>query len=149
MKNLSWTVLVFALLTAFACTKEENQDEIDRNIILQYLEDNNLTAEEHLVGMYYIIHEPGTGDEGPKVTSEVTVRYTGFTTDGAIFDQTQGNDTVTFPLGNLIAGWQIGIPLLKKGGEITLFLPSRLAYGSGGHPLARQVLIFDIELVDY
>jgi len=49
----------------------------------------------------------------------------------------------------LIAGWQIGLPLIHKGGEIKLIVPSSLAYGCGNGPLpANSILYFDIHLVD-
>ena len=51
-------------------------------------------------------------------------------------------------MDDLIPGWEIGIPLVEKGGEIKLILPSALAYGSQGQ-LANRVLIFDIVLEDF
>ena len=57
----------------------------------------------------------------------------------------------TFPLLNVIAGWQEGIPLFSKGGEGKLFIPASLGYGynaSNGIP-GGSVLIFDIELIDF
>ena len=39
---------------------------------------------------------------------------------------------INFPLENLITGWQIGIPLIKVGGRITLYIPSVYAYGKNG-----------------
>ena len=52
-------------------------------------------------------------------------------------------------LGSLIPGWQIGLPLIQKGGEIKLIVPSSLAYGCGSGPLPpNSVLYFDIHLVD-
>lgn len=67
-----------------------------------------------------------------------------------IFDQTTGSP-VSFPLQNLIEGWQEGIPKLKKGGKGTFFIPSALGYGpygSGDIP-ANAPLIFEIELVNF
>ncbi|MFN9955636.1 MAG: FKBP-type peptidyl-prolyl cis-trans isomerase, partial [bacterium] len=71
--------------------------------------------------------------------------------DGTIFDQTTGNQTATFPLANLIPGWQEGIPLLQKGGKGTFLLPSALGYGPNpvGPIPANSVLIFEIELIDF
>ncbi|MEI6409778.1 MAG: FKBP-type peptidyl-prolyl cis-trans isomerase [Bacteroidota bacterium] len=68
-----------------------------------------------------------------------------------ILDPKPSLQMATFPLSSLIKGWQEGIPLLKKGGKGTFFIPSALGYGSqdqGAIP-ANSVLIFEITLVDY
>jgi FKBP-type peptidyl-prolyl cis-trans isomerase FkpA/FKBP-type peptidyl-prolyl cis-trans isomerase FklB len=50
----------------------------------------------------------------------------------------------------LIKGWQIGIPLMKKGGKATFYVPSELGYGGNdmGAIPPNSILIFDIELID-
>jgi FKBP-type peptidyl-prolyl cis-trans isomerase FkpA len=69
--------------------------------------------------------------------------------DGTVFDQTT-TQPLNFPLGNVIVGWQIGVPLIKKGGKIRLLIPSGYGYGQGGSGKipSNAVLDFDIELVD-
>jgi hypothetical protein len=96
--------VVLALLTA-GCGKEE-QAEFDRDAILKYLDDNSLTATEHDSGIFYIIETPGTGGS-PSLNSTITFKYKGYYLDGVVFDQTTGNNTATYPLSNLIQGWQI------------------------------------------
>lgn len=127
------------------------QAEYDDTVIQQYLKDNNLVAEKHSSGMYYVILEPGTGDN-PSSSATVTVKYKGYFTDKKVFDQTKVDETRQFPLSNLIEGWKIAVPLLKKGGKGIFLLPSKLGYGStgssGGVP-ANTVIIFDIELVSF
>jgi FKBP-type peptidyl-prolyl cis-trans isomerase FkpA len=144
-------LIIFSLFFIFlsSCNKED-QAQIDDEIIRQYLEEHNIQATKHDSGLYYIITKEGSGDH-PNINSTVEVKYKGYLTNGSVFDQTQGSNTITFPLKNLIKGWQIGIPLLKKGGEGTFFLPSELGYGnqnSGTIP-ANSVLIFEIVLVDF
>ncbi|OQX80726.1 MAG: peptidylprolyl isomerase, partial [Bacteroidetes bacterium 4484_249] len=58
--------------------------------------------------------------------------------------------TISFPLTAVIKGWQIGVPLLKQGGEGLFFIPSELGYGSQGTGSipGNSVLIFDIGLAD-
>ena len=149
MKNL----VLLGLLAMFfaACSKDDdNQDEIDDQIIQDYLNQHNLDAEEDPSGMFYIIHDEGTGAH-PDLSSTVEVLYVGTLTNGNVFDETSGNAPVSFPLQNLIEGWKIGIPLMKKGGSATFYIPSRLGYGSAAHygiP-ANSVLIFDITLVNF
>ena len=68
--------------------------------------------------------------------------------NGSVFDQNQAG--VTFTLSQLILGWQKGIPLIKKGGSIKLYLPPSLGYGCnavGAIPPGSN-LIFSIDLID-
>jgi len=148
-------ICLFSLALLSAC--EENFDpqeqlEEDRQIILDYLEENNLQAEEHESGMYYNIVEPGSSAK-PSASSGVKVYYQGRFLDGTVFDEAPNTGApATFLLSQLIPGWQIGIPLIGKGGKITLYLPSGLGYGtrgSGEDVPPNTVLIFDIELVDF
>ncbi len=94
-----------------------------------YLDSNSLTYTAHPNGFFYNITSLGSGAT-PVVCSNVTVQYSGrLTTSTTPFDASNG---VTFTLGQLITGWQLGIPLIKKGGSITLYIPPSLGYGSGG-----------------
>lgn len=129
---------------------DSTQLEEDITVIDAYLSENNIeNVQEHESGLRYVINEQGTGDF-PKLCSQVTVNYQGqLMSDGTVFDQSQ--NPVTFPLRNLVYGWQIGIPLLQAGGSITLYIPSVYAYGSRGSgesipPNAN--LIFEISLIN-
>lgn len=148
-------ILLFLLAVSFgltACTKNkdyEKQLAIDKDIIEAYLADNGLTAQSTDSGLYYIIDNAGSSDK-PNINSMVTVRYTGKLLDGTVFDN-GGGQAVSFPLANVIEGWQEGIPLFGAGGSGTLFIPSGLAYGTtGSRSIApNTVLIFDIDLVSF
>jgi FKBP-type peptidyl-prolyl cis-trans isomerase FkpA len=85
------------------------------------------TAIKHSSGLFYIINNAGTGAT-PNVCSGVTVKYTGTLLNGSQFDQSTTG--VSFVLGQLIQGWQKGIPLIKSGGSITLYIPPSLGYGA-------------------
>ena len=148
MKKLLFASLSIILVLS-AC-KQEDQREIDRDLIVQYLSDNNQEAEEHSSGLFYRVDVQGN-NEHPSDTASVTVAYTGYLLDGTVFDQTPQDTTRTFPLEFLIPGWQIGIPLLSKGGSGTFLIPSYLGYGSFPPPgiPANAVLLFEIELVDF
>jgi FKBP-type peptidyl-prolyl cis-trans isomerase FkpA len=150
MKNrLLLLLAVFSALFFSQCLKDD-QDTQDRNLILRHLEENNISATEHPSGIFYTITTEGTGNN-PTLNNTVTVKYKGFLLNGNVFDQTSGSQTATFPLQNLITGWQIGIPLLKKGGKGTFWIPSSLGYGNVGLQgiPPNSVLVFDIELVDF
>lgn len=128
----------------------ERQFEKDEEAILEYLEANNLTAERTDEGVYYIIEVEGTGDN-PTINDEVEVHYEGYFLDGTVFDSSiERNEKITFPLRNVIVGWQIGIPLLKEGGKGKFLIPSIHAYGSSGRGSipGNSVLIFDVELFE-
>lgn len=145
--------LAFLGLLFFSCSPgrtPEQQLQYDIEQIENYLADHQLTAESTPSGLHYIITEPGTGGH-PSLSSTVKVNYVGkLLKNEKIFDQTDGTPR-TFPLANLIQGWQEGIPLLQRGGKGTFFVPSALGYGpydQGSIP-ANSALIFEIELVDF
>jgi len=144
-------IILFFLAVSFgltACNKEEKdaaeQLAIDKKVIEDYLLDNGLTAQSTASGLYYIIDNQGEGIR-PSISSTVTTQYTGKFTSGSIFD----SGTASFPLSNVIAGWQEGIPLFNAGGTGTLLIPSGLAYGpDGSYSIpANSVIIFDIYLI--
>ncbi|MFM2325838.1 MAG: hypothetical protein RIR31_40 [Bacteroidota bacterium] len=113
-----------------------------------YITASHPAAIQHSSGLFYEIINPGSGTAVPEVCSAVTVKYTGTLTNGTMFDQ---NTTgVSFTLGQLILGWQKGIPLIKKGGSINLYLPPSLGYGSAtvGSIPANSILVFTIQLLD-
>lgn len=93
----------------------------------------------------------GTGTEHPTAASRVQVHYTGWTTDGTMFDssRTRG-EPATFPLSGVIAGWTEGVQLMVEGEERRFWIPGPLAYGDTprrpGAPAG--MLVFDVELID-
>lgn len=145
MRQLFFSILLISLSLS-ACKEKQvvNQDDIDKQIITNYLEQNNMEASEHPSGIYYIIDEPG-GTTKPDIASTVTVSYDGRLLDDHRFDS---GEFFTSPLSSLIKGWQIGIPLIGEGGKIKLIIPSTLAYGNTPHPSipANSVLVFDVSL---
>ena len=92
---------------------------------------------------------PGTGKEHPKATSTVSVHYTGWTTDGKMFDSSvvRGQPT-SFPLNRVIKGWTEGVQLMVVGEKRRFWIPGDLAYDNSSRPDApRGMLVFDIELL--
>jgi FKBP-type peptidyl-prolyl cis-trans isomerase len=93
----------------------------------------------------------GSGEEA-QPSATVTIHYTGaLASNGTIFDSSVGRgEPATFPLDNLIVGWQEGIPGMKVGETRRLFIPSGKGYGetgSGASIPPNSDLIFDIELL--
>jgi len=116
-----------------------------------YLTANSITATQHSSGFFYKINQVGTGKAVVNLCSVVAVNYAGRLTNGTYFDPTTPGTTssATFTLGQVIVGWQKGVPLISSGGKITLYIPPSLGYGSNaaGSIPANSILIFDIELV--
>ena len=90
--------------------------------------------------------------EATRPGATVTVHYTGWLTDGKVFDSSvKRKETATFPLDKVIRGWTEGIPGLKPGGVRRLFIPYPLAYKEAGRPPvipAKADLVFEVELMD-
>ncbi|MDP9048470.1 MAG: FKBP-type peptidyl-prolyl cis-trans isomerase [Bacteroidota bacterium] len=127
------------------------QAAADNKIIDSYLSTKGLTAlRVDTTDVRYIVDTAGTGNTLFTSSTQITVGYTGrLLTTGAIFAQTN-NFHPTYVLGQVIRAWQLGIPKIKNGGTVKLFVPSRYAYGpypqsDVGLP-ANAVLIFDIKL---
>ena len=148
MKRLFILTLLFAIFIASSCNKNVDYTQLDEEIILQYINDNNLNAEPTGSGLYYVVNSNGNGDF-PNINSIVTVAYKGTLTDGTIFDQSVASGA-TFPLSNVIQGWQEGIPLFSEGGSGILIIPSSLGYGSQpvGNIPENSVLIFEVTLLN-
>ncbi len=146
MKNIFFFLIIGLLISS--CKKAEKQAEEDEEIITKYISDNNLNATATGSGLYVVITAPGTGSSC-NASSDVTVDYKGYFTDGSIFDESNSTG-ITFNLNGVIPGWTEGIPYFKEGGSGVLLIPSALGYGdvaNGGIP-ANSVLIFDITLLD-
>ena len=148
MKNLNNILSLTLVILILSCSKNKDYTQIDEDIIQEYIADNNLDAVATGSGLYYVIETTGNG-VFPDLSSVVTVAYTGKLTDGIIFDQSSSAG-ISFPLTNVIQGWQEGIPLFSEGGRGKLLIPSALGYGNNaiGSIPANSVLIFDIELLD-
>ena len=115
--------------------------------IVDYIAKNNLTAQKTDSGLYYIIKDAGTGVQ-PTASSNVTVAYKGYFTNGSVFDESKA-EGISFGLNQVIKGWTEGIPYFKEGGSGILLIPAHLGYGSNdsGPIPGGSVLIFDVKLI--
>lgn len=147
--------------------EQEMQLEKDMEVIEQYIDQHKLkdkhTIKETSSGLRYILHKAGTGPS-PSPGDEITVNYVGKDINDKVFDTSleavgkknklkrEKYEPLTVPLGGLIPGFNEAVALLKKGGKMTVFIPSTLAYGkagSGKHIPPNSVLIFDIDLLSF
>jgi FKBP-type peptidyl-prolyl cis-trans isomerase FkpA len=129
-----------------ACAVKASATEVDS--VEAYLASKGITdAVKHCSGMYYKIDSVGTG-KTPTICSIIGVTYTGQLKNGTVFDQ-QTSNPVAFYLSRLIAGFKNGIPLIREGGSIHLYVPPSLGYGSqqNGAIPPNSLLIFQVSLI--
>lgn len=146
------SLIALIVIAITACSKKDNNcpsvnvsaPATEVANLKAYLDSSKINATADARGFFYTITAPGSASK-PTACQTVTVAYVGKLTSGQTFDS---NTNATFPLSNLITGWQEGIPLVGTGGSIVLYLPPSLAYGSRsvGPIPANSNLVFTIDL---
>ncbi len=125
-------------------------------LIKEYINAHQWMFSRTQSGLYVVVDKPGTGKK-PKAGDKVKVNYSGFLLDGTPFDSNvnpQFNHVQPFEFtlgtGQVIKGWDEGIPFFAKGGKGKLIIPSRLAYGEQGSGKIppNSPLMFEVELLD-
>ena len=103
-------------------------------------------AKKTASGLYYKVLQQGVGGRHPRPSSQVTVHYTGWTTDGKMFDSSvvRGQPS-TFGLDGVIPGWTEGVQLMFEGEKVRFWIPEKLAYEGKKAPYG--MLVFDVELI--
>jgi peptidylprolyl isomerase len=97
-------------------------------------------------GLAYKVLKPGSGTARPTAADTVEVHYSGWTTDGKMFDSSvMRGRPATFPLGRVIPGWTEGVQLMTVGETTRFWIPVELAYNNRPHKPA-GMLVFDVEL---
>ena len=98
-------------------------------------------------GLAFKVLQPGTGTAKPDHDDEVTLHYSGWTTDGRLFDSSHlRGEPATFPINDAVPGFREGVQLMVEGEKRRLWIPEALAYnGQPGAP--RGMLVFDVELI--
>ncbi len=105
-------------------------------------------AKKERSGLASKVLKEGTGTKHPRASQRVTVHYSGWTTDGKMFDSsvTRGKPA-TFGLNQVIKGWTEGLQLMVEGEKRRLWIPEKHAYGGrAGSP--KGMLVFDVELIE-
>jgi FKBP-type peptidyl-prolyl cis-trans isomerase len=106
-------------------------------------------AEKTASGLASKVLTKGTGTEHPTANDSVEVHYTGWQTDGKMFDSSVvRHEPARFPLGQVIKGWTEGLQLMVTGEKRRFWIPGNLAYGDpapAGRPSG--MLVFDVELL--
>ena len=100
-------------------------------------------------GLASTVLKKGSGSKKPAATDTVTVHYSGWTTDGKLFDSSVSRgQPIVFGLNQVIAGWTEGVQLMVEGETRRFWIPAKLGYGEnpgGGRP--GGLLVFDVELI--
>lgn len=115
--------------------------------VKDYLAANSITATQHCSGLFYVVDVPGTGAT-PTVCNNIAFAYEGKLTDGTVFDKAE--TPIVYNLSQLITGFKVGIPKMKVGGKMRLYVPPSLGYGSNppanGPIPSNAVLVFNVTL---
>lgn len=147
------TLLALISLLFVSCLSDnEASKPVDYRVqnekeIVDYITKNKLTATKTDSGLYYVVNEVGTGAQ-PTASSNVTVAYKGYFTNGNVFDQSNASG-ISFGLQQVIKGWTEGIPYFKEGGSGILLVPAHLGYGNDdrGPIPGGSMLIFEVKLI--
>ncbi|MDF9826525.1 FKBP-type peptidyl-prolyl cis-trans isomerase [Ereboglobus sp. PH5-5] len=119
---------------------------------LEYVEKTWPDAQITSTGMRTIVMQTGTGEKAER-GDRVSVLYKGMLLNGTVFDQTRSADhpfTFRVGRGEVIEGWEEGIPMMRVGEKRLLIIPFELGYGTRGDPPKiprRSTLVFEVELV--
>lgn len=153
MKKAKYLLLLVGVAGCFAaCSKKDTFDadaqfRADTTAIRKFIIANNIPALKDKSGVFYQIIAPGTGSVTYTASTSITADYEGRLLSGSVFDSSKGTP-ITFTLGGVITGWQIGIPYIQNGGKIRMIIPSGYAYGNSavGTIPANSVLDFTVTL---
>ncbi|MDX9974633.1 MAG: FKBP-type peptidyl-prolyl cis-trans isomerase [FCB group bacterium] len=142
MKNLS-----MALPAMRQKAGEKNQAEGDAFLAENAKKEGIKTTTS---GLQYRVIQEGTG-KSPVATDRVKVQYTGKLINGKEFDSSyKHGKPAEFSVGGVIPGWTEALQLMKEGGKMEVFVPSKLAYGPRGQQgiPPNSTLIFEVELLE-
>lgn len=138
---------LLVLIVGFAACKKSDTDPlvhynaqkiIDDKLIQDYLTANPGLgakradyASSDTSGVFFVINpgEEGAGNDLFTSSTQVTVGYTAQVLNSSTIVAQTNDFHPSFRLSDVIRGWQLGIPLVKKNGKIRLLVPSRYAYG--------------------
>jgi FKBP-type peptidyl-prolyl cis-trans isomerase len=157
---LGLVLIIAGIVLLSACSKSDNNDQqptacairaaykndssaTQRAQMIAFCNNNGITYTIHPSGILYQIITPGDTAK-PNLCASLTMTYTGKLMTGIQFDK----GTITYPLKDLIVGWQIAVPLIGKGGKIKMVIPSSLAYGpnANGSIPANSPLYFEMSI---
>jgi FKBP-type peptidyl-prolyl cis-trans isomerase FkpA len=133
LKNRLLPGLIFMIGAFAACEKPEVYDPaehfaIEEDSIKLWGAANGIELTKHESGLFYHIDTVGDGADAIELTDTLEVEYICKLLRDTIVSQTIDTTRYKFPLERGIPGWQLGLPLIREGGQIRLLVPSPLAY---------------------
>lgn len=160
MKKLFlFIVSAIAVTGYFACSKSTPQSSVptcmatppaqDSSALIKFAGDT-IPLTKDTSGLYFHIIDSGSASLKPQSFNRLVVTYVArIIPTNVTFDSAVNSDLNSTVLGDLIEGWQIGLPKIGVGGHIQLFIPSALAWGctGAGTVPADAPVFFDIQLV--
>ncbi len=129
--------------------------EKEHNQILEYAIQQQLEVKATPSGLFYLIEDPGEGEDHPSKTARVTFYYNCERLDGGKCGSSRDNNQVTqleLNSRGMIPGWIEAFQLLKRGGRGKFILPSALAYGARGAGQSippNTIVVYDLELISF
>lgn len=148
---------LFISIAAWSCVKSYSgggcsdiDPSAEQSQIASFCLANGIIYTTDSNGVFYQIIDSGSGAT-PTANSRITISYKAYFLNLTVVDSTATGHELTTNLNQLIPGWQIGIPYIKKGGHIKLVIPSAFCYGCYGYPPGippNSILYFDINLID-
>jgi FKBP-type peptidyl-prolyl cis-trans isomerase FkpA len=159
--SLTLLFVIVGLFSMTACSKSDSNNDTNtttctlkaqyandsdvaqRALMVAFCKNNNINYTIHPSGILYEITAAGDTAK-PNLCTSITMTYKGKLMTGIQFDA----GTITYPLKDLIVGWQIMVPLIGKGGKIKMVIPSSLAYGPNavGTIPANSPLYFEMSI---
>lgn len=150
-------ILLVPALFFYACFKNDDKGcqpvspDQEASRMAYFCDTSHIRYTRHPSGIFYEILAPGTGDSVQN-NAAITINYKAVSLlDNSVFEEATNS---RWQLSQLISGWQIGIPLIRKGGHIRLVIPSYYAYGCVGYKTdlatipPNAPMYFDIQLLD-
>ncbi|GGK41765.1 MULTISPECIES: FKBP-type peptidyl-prolyl cis-trans isomerase [Flavobacteriaceae] len=147
---MKYFISLLLLVSFISCNGDDSMENLNQteSDITQYIEINNLNAQQTNSGVYYVIEEQGTGKKAMR-DAYVTLTYKGYLLDGTVFDLSEKEEGVMLDLLAVIPGFSEGITYFNEGGKGKILIPPSLAYGNSGISNlipGGAVVIFDIEV---
>src|SRR5262245_19302919 len=104
-------------------------------------------------GLKYCVLEKGPEGKSPIFGDKVKVHFTGWNTDGSVFDSSRnGPKPVEFLVGDVVDGLNEALMMMTPGAHWKITFPPELGYGSRGNPPVVKpdaTLIFEVELIAF
>lgn len=152
--EIVFLILVFAcfgiIMYRSSTTSKKAQINLEQG--RQFIEKNSQDEEIQNTesGLQFKVLQRSENTQQPTRASHVTVHYEGRLINGNVFDSSyKRNEPLSFPLNQVIQGWQEGLQLMSEGDKYLLFIPPHLGYGNreiGSIPPG-STLIFEVELL--